>query len=254
MPSPANPANAPTTNTPTNNDIIDNPITTVGQVTDVNRVPQTTAKHVNKFPAEVWLMVDDQFDKKSDTFRLSRVNKFFLNLFIFSRAKYEAEMAVANIKRSAPSMLYIALKQGQPLANIQQIIAGYMAGCTTPEFCLNETHLTHAWSPPLFLAVRMNRLDVVDLLLSSGVRLNLKWCAHGEGPCDVKAHIECRCGGSKDCKNALDIAREAKYPKIVKYLQLQGIEDLGRDEQIPDWMASFQNETYSVCKDWWPSF
>lgn len=158
------------------------------------------------------------------------------------------------MRKSAPSMLYVALKRGQPLANIEKIVAGYLAGCTSFESFILETHLAHCWSPPLFLAIRMNRLDVVDLLVRSGVRVNLKWCGHGEGPCDVRAHIECKRGGSKDCKNALDIAREAKNPKMVRYLQLQGIEDFHRDEQIPDWMASYNNETYAVCKNWWPAF
>ncbi|KAI0451353.1 hypothetical protein F5B21DRAFT_528023 [Xylaria acuta] len=234
----------------------DNQVTTDNQITTVNRVPehQTTRGSFGALPPEIWLMIKDFLGSKSDICRLSRVDKSLFSLLTFARAKCEAQMDRMYVMRNPPSMLYTALKRGRPLDEIKKIVAGYVMGYTGWGSSLLETDLGQCWEPPLHLAVRMNRFDVVELLLHSGVRINIKWGGHVVGVCPNWAHVWCDGAGSRYCKNALDIARESKNPEIEQYLLIQGIEDLGRDELIPDWMDSYVAEAYSPCDNWWPAF
>ncbi|KAI8953113.1 hypothetical protein F4801DRAFT_598474 [Xylaria longipes] len=238
---------------------VDTSITSItsisNQITTVNLAPeqQTTRGPFDGLSPEVWLMIKE-FLERSDTFRLSRVNKFLFSLLLFTRAKYEAELDMRYLVKNIPSMLYVALKRGRPLDEIEKIVAGYVVGYAGTGSSLLETHLSQSYEPPLHLAIRMNRVDVVDLLLSSGVRINIRWGGHIVNECPNWAHRWCERGGSKSCKNALDIARESKNSEIEQYLLLHGIEDLGRDEPVQDWMKPYLDESSSVQSDWWPSF
>ncbi|KAI0467677.1 hypothetical protein F4859DRAFT_525111 [Xylaria cf. heliscus] len=225
------------------------------QITTVNRLPENPTRGCfNNLPPELWLKVNDFFDSKSDLFRLSRVNKYLYSLLTFARAKCEAEVDRQYLMKNLPSMLYIALRQGRELDEISRIVAGYTMGCTDIRGSLLETHQGHSYEPPLHLAVRMDRIDVVELLLKSGVRINLTWGGHVVNLCPDWAHIHGHGRGSIYCKNALDIARECRNELIELFLLEKGIIDLDLDEPIQDWMQLYLNDAYRACKDWWPSF
>ncbi|KAI0856785.1 hypothetical protein F4860DRAFT_518449 [Xylaria cubensis] len=214
---------------------------------------QTTPGSFGVFPAELWLMVHKYLHSKRDIVHLSSVNSTLYSLLTFDRAKDEAKTGYSWFGQKKPSMLYVALKQGRPLDEIEKIVAGYVVGHAGFGCSLLETHLM-AWGPPLHLAVGMNRIDVVKLILRAGVSINIRYGGNTMDVCPTYAHTCCEGKGSKYCKNALDIARELKNSKIEQYLLRQGIEDLGRHEMIYDFARDEYEQVYSVEKHWWPEW
>ncbi|KAI0188631.1 hypothetical protein EV127DRAFT_409443 [Xylaria flabelliformis] len=214
---------------------------------------QTTPGSFGVFPAELWLMIHTYLHSKRDIIHLSSVNSALYSLLTFDRAKDEAKTGHSWFGQKKPSMLYVALKQGRPLDEIEKIVAGYVVGHAGFGFSLLETHLV-AWGPPLHLAVGMNRIDVVKLILRAGVSINIRYGGNIADVCPTYAHTCCEGKGSKYCKNALDIARELKNSKIEQYLLRQGIEDLGRHEMIYDFARDEYEQVYSVEKYWWPEW
>ncbi|KAI1749497.1 hypothetical protein F4782DRAFT_549774 [Xylaria castorea] len=212
---------------------------------------QTPRGSFDKLPTEMWLVIGKFLHSKSDLARLSRVNKSLCSLFTFARAKVEADIHSYR-PRSMPSMLYVALKRGRPLAEIKNIVAGYVAGYEGCGIFLLETHANPVWPPPLHLAVRLNRIRVVDLILSAGVDINIKWGGHADGECPNYAHIRCEGRWIRNCKNALDAARESENSKIERYLLRKGIEDIGQHEIYHAGGLTWYQDEYSIDKDWWP--
>ncbi|KAI1738677.1 hypothetical protein F4680DRAFT_449793 [Xylaria scruposa] len=220
------------------------------QIITVDHVPgyQTTPGMFGPFPGELWLEVEEHLHSKRDLVRLSSVNKSLHSLLTFARARAEADIRHSYLKRKSPSTLYVALKRGRPLAEIERIVAGYVAGGVS----LLETNLA-CWDPPLHLAVAVNRLDVVKLILGAGVGINNRWAGHIAEACPGCVHTWCEGRGSTFCKNALDIARELKHSKIEQYLLQQGIEDLGRDKEMHGWVRDCYEAQFSVEENWWPA-
>ncbi|KAJ2993256.1 hypothetical protein NUW58_g1898 [Xylaria curta] len=171
-------------------------------------------------PPEIWQMVANNLDSFGDISRLSRVNKHLFSLLIFTRAQVEAKIP-NRLRARMPSMLYLAIKRKWSLGEIEKIVAAY----TQTGSCALETNEIPSWEPPLHLAVKLNRLDVVDLLLQS----------------------ECCKEDVKSCKNALDIAREAENSGMEDHLLVLGAEDLGRHEPVMEWC---QIDPYEVCLEW----
>ncbi|KAI0905013.1 hypothetical protein F4824DRAFT_505195 [Ustulina deusta] len=203
------------------------------------------ASQVVNLPPEIWLMVSEHLDSVGDKFRLSRVNKFFFSLFLSTRAKCEAEERDDHPISKLPSMLYLALKRNWPFGEIEKIITAYASSNSY----LLRTHVGFSWEPPLHVAARLGRIDVVDLLLKNGIGINLRWGGQWGG-CSWWAHTKCNEEGRWSCKNALSIAREMRNAEMENDLLQRGIEDIGYDKMVAESRDWWQPETYSVCMEW----
>lgn len=195
---------------------------------------------------ENWLVVCEQADSASVYFLLSRLNKTFYDFLIPERAKQEAILfaqfhSTAGLVGSIPptirgphvSMLSLAIHRGWSLDAISAIIHAYISieyvyGYHDDNACLTNTAIMKD-EPPLFQAVRMNRLDVIDKLAEVGCSLDWVWGGN-MGACGCMPHMgnECRTGVTS-CMNAICIAKDAGKPEMVKELLLRGVEDFGRD-------------------------
>ncbi|TGJ78369.1 hypothetical protein E0Z10_g10399 [Xylaria hypoxylon] len=175
-------------------------------------------------PSEIWLMISDQLSLMGDQFRLSRVNKFLFSLLIFTRAKCEVKVQRHELSSNPEGMLYLALKQSWSLSEIEKIVSAYVS--------TNNPNLGHLPSftsaPPLHFAVHLGRMDVVDLLLKSGVNINTRWQNFGPNWCDNGyQHTECVEELTRPCNNALSVARKVMNSEMESYLLSRGIEDVG---------------------------
>ncbi|KAI3319523.1 hypothetical protein HD806DRAFT_539217 [Xylariaceae sp. AK1471] len=175
---------------------------------------------------EVWLMISKELHSTWDIFQLSRVNRSFFSLLIPERATLEAEKAKGIPVDKNPSMLFLAIKRGWALSEIEKIIGAYQKSKSD----LLQGHGSMLFEPPLHLAVRLNRLDVVDKLLESGCWRNLRWGGQWDG-CAFWAHEICDVETAR-CMNALCVAREVGNDEMVSSLLSRGIEDLGRHRSV----------------------
>ncbi|KAI0875893.1 hypothetical protein GGS24DRAFT_499335 [Hypoxylon argillaceum] len=199
------------------------------QNSTINITTENRIVTAESLPPEVWLEISKNLDSFGDIYRLSRVNKLLYSLLIFTRAEHEAKVfSGSSIGDKPPTMLHIALKFNWALSEIQSIVRGYIrAGGDL----LENDYYTN-WEPPLHAAVRKNRLDVIELLLDSGVNINLRWGGIWDR-CYTKAHLNCVEGVDNDyCRNALRVARVTRNSEMEEYLLRRGIED--RDPVRPD--------------------
>ncbi|GAP86943.1 hypothetical protein SAMD00023353_2400940 [Rosellinia necatrix] len=202
------------------------------QVPSVNQQPeiQITGGCFENLSPEIWLIVNDHLDSLSDTFRLSRVNKFLWSLLIPARARPEAKRhAVVPTPHEfyRPSMLCLEIKRNPScLDDIRKIIAVYKE--INP--ALIETNRTPCHRPPLHVAVVLNRLDIVELILDAGVSINIRWSLGLGNQCHTKAHEECFSQRRRRCKNALTLAKEYGHREMQNYLIQRGIEELSWDK------------------------
>ncbi|KAI1200653.1 hypothetical protein F5X97DRAFT_76759 [Nemania serpens] len=216
------------------------PALTVSQV----QVSRASGRSLNNLPLELWLEISRHLEPSS-IFRLSQVDHRFFSLFIPFRARHEAQVW-ENIKVNIyPSMLYLALKKNWPLCEIEKIVGVY-AACGN---YLLETHRSMDWDPPLHVAAEQNRIDVVDLLLRTGVNINIRYGGHLSG-CDNRAHLECHKEGMKTCTNALGIARGVMNFEMAEHLLRRGSEDIGTDHfaiENRDW---YQPNLMPWSREW----
>ncbi|KAI0378856.1 hypothetical protein F5Y04DRAFT_141730 [Hypomontagnella monticulosa] len=191
----------------------------------------TTQGLVRKISLDVWFCIGDAVAAMShkDFVSLCCVNKTLWSLFTYKRAFLEAySWCKLPHRRSYPphrrrTCLNWLILRNEPLEIIEPVIRGYCAG--GPKY-LNGLAGCKRFPPALFFAAQMNRLDVMDILLSSNkTTVNVKYKnKHG---CRYFSHKSCRKDRQKNfsCTNALCAARVAGSEEAVDYLLEKGIED-----------------------------
>jgi hypothetical protein len=172
-------------------------------------------------------LINKKLDSAGDILRLSRTNKAFFSLLIPERARLEAERVEAGCTNPAPSMLYLAIHNDWTLSEIEKIIRAYHKSGSQ----LLRGRRSIIFEPPLHLAVRRNRLDVVDALLAHGCPKNIRW-GNQSGGCDSSPHEMCPAHKAA-CTNALCVARELGHHEMASWLLARGIDDLARRPTSP---------------------
>ncbi|KAI1499231.1 hypothetical protein F5X99DRAFT_390698 [Biscogniauxia marginata] len=184
----------------------------------------TLSKGSAKLPLDLWWIISQASCSAGDVFRLSRVNKDIWWLLLYQRSSIDAEFQICGWPQR-PSTLDTAIRNGYSLMAIEVILRAYSS--VAP--CLIEGPLSGTfWEPPLHLAAKMNRFDVVDLLLKFGCPINIRWLGQWED-CYSLAHENCK-SDIFNCPNALSIARQEKNADMARFLLERGIEDRMRGE------------------------
>ncbi|KAH9889681.1 hypothetical protein F4778DRAFT_796755 [Xylariomycetidae sp. FL2044] len=203
------------------NNTLDNPpehVTTVEKVAD-QRAPTTpttrttttktttTTTPLGPLSIDTWWHISHHLTLPSDIFRLSRVNKTLWALLTPARALIEVSPTPTS-SRPGPSRwpscscLDLAIRLGEPIESIETIIRVYLSSSSSSsspsliqqggESGEGRTGTgTRLHEPPLHLAARYNRADVVEALLAAGCDVNTRW----SGPwCDCHGgpHVRCR--------------------------------------------------------------
>ncbi|KAI8626577.1 hypothetical protein F5Y19DRAFT_478442 [Xylariaceae sp. FL1651] len=188
---------------------------------------QDSREKLGGLPPEVWLLIRDVCVSEDDVFRLSCVNKSFLSLLLAERALYETKLDHNRVAQQ-PSALHLTIKLGWPLYESERVIKVYKE---SGNIHLLRGRRSQFIEPPLHLAARMNRIDVVELLLQYGCGINTRWGGHWNS-CPAQPHEECD-DGTTSCKNALCVARNTKNYEMAELLLMHGIEDMDQDELGP---------------------
>ncbi|CAJ2512529.1 Uu.00g055440.m01.CDS01 [Anthostomella pinea] len=168
---------------------------------------------------DAWWHITHANLSTGDIFRLSRVNQALWSLLLHRCSVLDAQSQASEFLQR-PCALYTAIRQCRALSVIEVIVRAYVS---VAPFLIEAPPSGSFWEPSLHLAVRINRFDVVDLLLRSHCDVNIRWSGPW-GECPSGAHRSCGAARVR-CRNALCVARLAGNEAMARFLLERGVED-----------------------------
>ncbi|KAI1077966.1 hypothetical protein F5B20DRAFT_248939 [Whalleya microplaca] len=172
----------------------------------------------DEIPLDIWLRISNAITSRDDFYSFSRVNKTIWSLLLFRRTVVDAKLILKRRLLYNFTRLDDAIRAGEPAHIIETITR---ACYTVGPFLLEKTGIVARGEPSLFVAAEVNRIDVAEILLDLGCRVNISWCSS----CTTFGHIE-RDDYGTECQNALCVARQYGNREMAAFLLERGIKDV----------------------------